>query len=421
MSVRKRLRVLPRRVRVHDPEEVTTAAAEVDPVEAGLTAEDVEAIWQSVVKYYRTGLQPAIALCIRRNGLVILDRAIGHASGNGPQDPEDGDKVLATPQTLFNLFSGSKCVLAMLVHMLGSQGKLHIDDRVTEYIPEFGKNGKEAITIRHILGHRAGIPAVPGDSVDLDLLARPKEVLQLICEAKPESVAGRSLAYHAVTGGFVLGEIVERVSGESLRTLHDRTVRTPLAFENLRYGVPQDKLHMVAKDSFTGPRPRPPFSRLLERSLGLGIADLVRLANDPRFLTGVVPSGNVIGTANEIGRFFELLLRQGTLDGVRVFDPRIVQRAVAEQSYMEIDRIIMLPIRYSLGFMLGSEHMSFYGRGTPKAFGHLGFTNVLAWADPERDISVALMNNGKPFVTPALLLWLNIMRVTARRIPRQSP
>ncbi len=408
-----------KKVRVFPADEVTRiSAAEQDPRLAGLTKDDVDAIWSAVVRFYRCGLQPAIGLCIRRRGAVVLDRTIGHAKGNGPEDTPETPKILATPDTLFNLFSGSKCVTAMLIHMLDAQGKLHIDDRVAVYIPEFAKNGKEGITIRHILGHRAGIPAVPGDKVDLDMLSRPKEVMALIYEAEPESVAGRSLAYHAVTGGFVLGEIIERVSGVDVRELHDRTVRKPLGFENLRFGVPPEKVSRVAWDSFTGPRPRPPFSRLLEKSLGLDIAELVRLANDRRFLTGVVPSGNVIGTTNEICRFFELLLRRGTLDGVEVFDPRIVERAVAEQSYRELDRIIMLPIRYSLGFMLGSEHMSFYGRGTPKAFGHLGFTNVLAWADPERDISVAFMNNGKPFVTAKLVWWLNIMRVIARRIPR---
>ena len=144
------------------------------------------------------------------------------------------------------------------------------------------------------------------------------------------------------------------------------------------------------------------------------------MTNDDRFLTGVVPSGNVIGTANEVCRFFELLVRGGELDGVRIFDRLTVVRAVLEQSYHEMDRVIRLPIRYGVGFMLGSESLSFYGPNTPKAFGHIGFTNVVAWADPERDLSVAIMNNGKPLITPGVLLWLNIMRVIAQRVPRDA-
>ena len=133
-----------------------------------------------------------------------------------------------------------------------------------------------------------------------------------------------------------------------------------------------------------------------------------------------MPSGNVVAPPHEIGRFFELLLRGGTLDGVKVFDERTIARAVAPQGRRQIDRIILLPLRYGLGFMLGSRTLSFFGRRSARAFGHLGFTNVLAWADPERDISVAFMNNGKPFVTPELVVWLNIMRVIANEIPRDA-
>ena len=81
---------------------------------------------------------------------------------------------------------------------------------------------------------------------------------------------------------------------------------------------------------------------------------------------------------------------------------------------------MMLPVRYGMGFMLGGERLSFYGPQSARAFGHLGFTNVLAWADPDRDISVALMNNGKPFITPQLLAWLAVPRIIAQRIPRAS-
>ena len=413
--------LLKNRVRVYPPEEVTTASPhEVAPEEAGLTQDAVDGIWRSVTNFYRMGLQPAIALCVRRHGRVVLDRAVGHARGNVPGAPPDAPLERATPDTLFNLFSASKAITAMLVHLLNERGLLHLDDPIAEYIPEFGRYGKEHITLRHILSHRAGIPAAPGDSFDLDLLDRPEEIIRIICETRPATRAGRKLAYHAVTGGFLCAEIVRRVSGKNVRALLDEEVRQPLSFTHLSYGVRPHELDRVAVETFTGPRSRRPFSRLLQRSLGMDMPELVQVANDPRFLTGIVPSGNIIATANEAGRYFELLLRGGELDGVRVFDQRTVRRAVAEQNYGEIDDIIMLPVRYSMGFMLGGERLSFYGRGTPAAFGHLGFTNVLAWADPERDISVAFMTNGKPFVTPELVVWLNIMRVIARLVPRDG-
>ena len=122
---RPRLRdLLPVTVRTFDPEEVTTKShRETDPRGVGLASQDVEAIWDSVVTFYKAGLHPAIALCIRRRGEIILDRAIGHARGNSPQDPEGTPLVKATPDTLYNFFSGSKSVTAMLIHLLQEEGQ----------------------------------------------------------------------------------------------------------------------------------------------------------------------------------------------------------------------------------------------------------------------------------------------------------
>jgi CubicO group peptidase (beta-lactamase class C family) len=418
---RRTIRLLPNRVRTFPPEKVTTRNPnEVPAASAGLRQKDVEDIWKAVVLYYRVGIQPAIAVCMRRRGRVVLDRAIGHAHGNGPHDSASAPKVLATPDTLFNFFSGSKSVTAMLIHLLDERGSLHLDDPVVEYIPEFGKYGKEGITIRHIMNHRAGIPALPGGAIDLDLLADPDEIIRILCEEKLQSTPGRDLAYHAISGGFVLAEVCRRVTGKDLRTFLENEVRRPLGFEHLSYGVHPKDIPMVARECFTGFPPVYPVSRIIKQALGLSLQEVVEMANDARFLTGIVPSGNVIGTANEVCRFFELLVRGGELDGVRIFDRLTVVRAVLEQSYHEMDRVIMLPIRYGVGFMLGSESLSFYGPNTPRAFGHIGFTNVVAWADPERDLSVAIMNNGKPLITPGVLLWLNIMRVIAQRVPRDA-
>lgn len=411
---------LPRRARIAPAATVTTIGpGEVHPGDVGIDPAIVDTIWRGVTDLYNTGLQPAMSMCIRYRHRLLIHRAIGHRSGAAPDDPLDAPRIQATPDTLFNLFSASKMVLAMLVHLLDDRGLLHLDDPVEEYLPAFGQNGKHGITLRHLLSHRAGIPAVTGAPVDLDLIDHPEEILDRIYRAAPMSMAGRQLAYHALTSGFVLAEVCRVVDGRDLRTLLDEEVRRPLGFTSFGYGVPAERLPEVAVDTFTGPLPRSPMKDQLERSLGVTLQEAVRVARDPRFLTGVVPAGNVIGTADECCRFMELLLRGGELDGVRVFTHRTVRRATAEQNYREIDRTLMLPVRYGLGFMLGSEHVSFYGPRTPRAFGHLGFTNVLLWADPERELSVAFLNSGKPFLTPELIAWLDIVRVIGASIPRQ--
>ena len=417
MSLRSRIETL---VRVSPAEEVSDRGPEVDPREVGLDRKAIDSIWKACTATYRTGLYPALALCVRRRGKVIVDRSLGHVRGNAPHDPPDSHRVVASSRTLFNLFSASKMVTAMLVHLCDQRGLLHLDDPVMRYLPDFGAHGKDRITLRHVLTHRAGIPNIPPQFADVGLLERPNEILALLSNQKPRWRAGRRLAYHALTGGFVLGAIVEKVMGRSLREVMRDEILAPLGFDAFNFGVPPARLPEVAVNAFTGPTVLPPVSFFLRRSLSVDFVEAVRVSNDPRFLTSVVPAGNIISTANEASRFMQLLLDGGTLDGVRVFDTATIQRAIAEQTYFEIDLTLGVPIRYSMGFMLGGRLASLYGLRTQRAFGHVGFTNVFVYADPSRDIAVSLMTTGKPALSPGLARTFMIMQTIAHRVPRDG-
>ncbi|MFO0759245.1 MAG: serine hydrolase domain-containing protein [Byssovorax sp.] len=406
------------KVRVYPAEEVETRDPEVYPRDVDLDRAAIEGMWESVRALYATGLHPAIGLCVRRRGQVVLDRSIGHARGNAPGDGPDVPKVLATPRTLYNIYSASKAVTAMLIHLLDQRGQLHLDDPVAEYLPEFGRKGKEWMTIRHLLTHRAGIPNVPRDHINLDLLSDPWKVVELLCDTKPVSIPGREIAYHALTGGYILGAVVDRIVGRDVRSFLKSEIEAPLGFSHFNYGVAPDEVDLVAQAAFTGPPTLPPYSWVLERAFGVDMRNAVSMSNDPRFLTAVIASGNIITTAREVTRFFQILLENGELDGVRIFDRRTVQRAVAEQSHLQVDSALGLPVRYGMGFMLGSKWVSFYGHESTRAFGHLGFTSILCWADPERQISVCLMTSGKPVITLDQLVWLNVPRTIARLCPR---
>jgi CubicO group peptidase (beta-lactamase class C family) len=411
-----------KKVRVFPVEEVTTRDPnEVPPESVGLTQKNVDAIWRSVEWLYRVGLHPSIGLCIRRHGKIVLNRSIGHERGNAPGDSRQTPKVLATPDTLFNVYSVSKMVVAMLIHLLDQRGLLHIGDAVAEYIPNFGKHSKQWITIRHILSHRAGIPHIPSEEVNLDLLTQPNKIIELLCEASTQSRPGRELAYHALTGGWILGEIVERVTGKSLREVLKEEFGDPLGMTHFNYGVSPEDVHKVAQNAYTGPAPFYPYAKVFERSLGVTVREAVTYSNDPRFLTSVIPAGNLICTAEEMTRFLDLLCNAGVWKGQQIFEKRTIRRAVSEQSYLEMDGTLVFPIRYSLGFMLGARVASPFGHNIPRGFGHLGFTNVLAYTDPERKTSVALMNTGKPFITLQQLVWLNVARVISNQIPRETP
>ncbi len=391
---------------------------EVDPRSVGLSRKSVARIWRAVEDAYRSRLFPAISITLRRRGEVVLDRAIGHVRGNAPIDPPDAPVVQATPKTLFNLFSASKMVTAMLIHLLDERGLVSIEQPVASYVPEFAQNGKQAITVRHVLSHRAGIPFIPAEYANLDSPSRPALIFDVLCKAKPAMEPGKRLAYHALTGGYVLAAIIERVTGRDVHTFLADEILRPLNFSHFNYGVPPEDFDKVAIHAFTGSRPIQPVSGWLKRLLGVEFIDAVRMSNDPRYMGGVIPAGNVIGTANEASRFMELLLRRGQLDGVRVFDPSTISRAVSEQAYMELDWTLIAPIRQSMGFNLGSRYASMFGVPTPRLFGHLGFTAVYTYADPERDISLGLMTSGKPVVAPGALSIFKLLQTIAYSCPR---
>jgi CubicO group peptidase (beta-lactamase class C family) len=410
---------------VHVPRDldaITSRAAEADPSEVGMSAAGIERIWAATQRLFRRGMSPAITICVRRQGQVVLDRAIGWARGGGPSDQRGAEQVLATPGTPFCTFSASKAVTATVIHALAERGVIGLDDRVTDYLPEFAGGGRDEITIGHVLSHRAGIPQLPRDVLDLERLEDPERILEAIPRLRSRYRPGAAVAYHTVSGGFVLGEVVRRTTGQDIRTVLAETVLDPLGFRWMNYGVAPADVPAVGLAYPTGAPVVPPLSTLLTRALGMPVDELTALANDPRLLTGIVPAGNVVATANEMSRFMDLLRAGGTLDGVRVLEPHTIRHALVETSYHEFDRTLGFPIRYSLGYMLGARAMSLFGPDTDESFGHLGFTNVAMWADPRRELAVGFITSGKPVLGPHLdALWWLFRRIGAEAPKVSSP
>jgi CubicO group peptidase (beta-lactamase class C family) len=200
-----------------------------------------------------------------------------------------------------------------------------------------------------------------------------------------------------------------------------KEILDPLGLRWMNYGVPAEHVDEVAEDAMTGLPVPPPIAQILRRALGAPIARVVEIANDARFRMGIVPSANIISTAEELCSFYQCLLELGELDGKRAFDPRTVRRAVSEQAYWELDLTLGVPLRYSHGFMLGGELMSLFGPGTPQAFGHLGFTNIFSWADPERRLAVALVTSGKPVLNVEAIRMLNVILAINSAFPKLDP
>ncbi len=399
-----------------DLDAVTTIdrKAEIDPQAVDMTQADVDAIWGSVLKLYRSGTHPAISLCLRRRGKVVLSRSIGHVRGNGPHDSPDADKVLATPDTPYCQYSGSKGVTAMLIQMLAEDGLICLMDPVSFYAPEFAKNGKENITIHQILAHRGGIPGLP-PKTNLSALWDEDNVWDMLCEARPITTDGSKLAYHAITGGFVLGRVLRNVTGEDMNAYIDRKLRQPMGFKYFTYGVESHNLDHLAQSYVTGPSPGPVVNHFVKRALGSDMRSLEPTLNDPRFQQVQMPAANLAASAPEMSAFYQMMLNGGRWKRRRICSDSTVARTTHEYGSRSIDKTLMMPLRYSAGLMLGDAPFGLWGPDSSSAYGHGGLANKLTWADPERDISVALLNSGLPLIGPHLGDLFGFLRTVGQR------
>lgn len=386
------------------------AEAETHGSEVGLTEAQVGAIWKRLIEMYGTKIYPAISFSLKRRGKVVMQRALGYSHGHGPGDLPTAERRRMTPLTPVCLFSTSKAVTATVVHILHERGALDITKRVADYIPEFGKNGKEGITVADVLSHRAGFSGFTRKGLSTEIFDFD-HVVQVLCEQRAEILTKGAVAYHAVTGGYILAEIIRRTTGKDIRQWLVELIQKPLGFEWFNYGAPGKDTSLIAQNYVTGWPNIFPFTQLVEYAIGSSFETIVALARDERFYTSIIPSANMVATAPEVARFFQALLNGGELDGVRICKPETVASMTRETSNTWFDRRLMMPMRYSQGFMLGNSPLGLFGPNTKQAYGHLGFMNILCWADPERDIAVALLNTGKSLGGRHVLAFADTLRV----------
>ncbi len=280
-------------------------------------------------------------------------------------------------------------------------------------------HGKHKITILNIISHHGGIPRPPRN-VDPEILYDNESLVQMICNLKPTSKDGASMAYHAVTGGTILGEIIQRVTGKNIQELLTESIREPLGFQYFNYGVPEADFHKIATDYSTGIPLVFPFSAIAKRALSVSWEDVVRIANQPRFYEVIVPAANLVATADEMSRFYQLLLNGGTLNGKRIFKSPTIEQAVAPAAKMWFDGSIVVPMRYSAGLMLGASPMGIWGPYSESAYGHIGFINIFCWADPARDISISLQTTGKALSGPHLGPLARFLLTVGRRCKMET-
>ncbi|MDT5094562.1 MAG: hypothetical protein QOH60_3925 [Mycobacterium sp.] len=383
------------RIRVPADLEAVTSVGEEDHSEIGQAA--VEHIWQAARHWYEAGMHPAIQVCLRHNGRVVLDRAIGHGWGNGPNDQAEAEKVPVTTHTPFCVYSAAKTMSTTVVHMLVERGVISLDDRVCDYLPTYTSHGKHRTTIRHVMTHSAGVPIYTGPKVDLKRMDDSEYTREMLGNLKPLHRPGLVHIYHGLTWGPLVREIVSAATGKSIRDILATEILDPLNFRWTNYGVVPQDVPLVAPSYATGKDQTGPAAAIFRLAVGGSMQRIIPFSNSERYLTSVLPSSNTVSTAYELSRFAELLRRGGELDGVRVIRPETLRFAATECRRLRPDVAVGLaPLRWGMGFMLGSKRFGPFGRDAPAAFGNTGLTNIAVWADPERRLAAGVVSSGKP-------------------------
>lgn len=390
-----------------------------DEDHSGIDPAAVERIWQAARHWYSAGLHPAIQLCLRHNGRVVLNRAIGHGWGNGPEDPEDAELVPVSVDTPFCVYSTAKAITSTVMHMLAERGAFSLDDRVSDYLPDYGRHGKHRTTIRHVMTHSAGVPFATGPKPDLNRADDPEYAQAQLANLRLVYPPGLMHMYHALTWGPLTREIVRAATGKDIRDVLATEILDPLGFRWTNYGVAPQDIPLVAPSHATGKQPTGAAVAVFRKAIGGSVYEIIPVTNSPFFLTTVVPSSNTISTAFELSRFAEIWRRGGELDGVRVLSPETLRGATAQCRRLRPDVATGLaPLRWGTGYMLGSKRFGPFGRGAPAAFGHLGLVNCAIWTDPERGLSAGLISSGKPGQDPEAKRYTALMNTIAAEIPR---
>ena len=357
----------------------------------GVCAPGFEPVRDVFVKNFEDGLEIGAAAAVTVNQEPVVDLWAGHRDVAGTL-PWERD-------TIANVWSATKAMTALCAHILVDRGQLDLDAPVARYWPEFAQAGKEGIPVRWLLSHRAGVPAVrrplpPHAAWDWDTM------VEALAAEKPWWEPGKSFGYHAVTFGWLVGEVVRRVSGKSLGTFLRDEVAEPFGID-FHIGLDDRHEARVAEVAAAPPPPPDEPAPLTEALADPGSLASLAFNNPVEILNPEIVNsrdwraaelGGVNGhtTASALARVYGILACGGELDGVRLLRQETIDQMYVEQSMGE-NAVTMGPMRIGLGFMLPMEENN-YGRG-PRSFGHPGAGGSLGYADPDARVGFGYVMN----------------------------
>ena len=363
------------------------------PEDVGLDSAKVEALMARAEREVKEGLLPSTQVAIARHGMIGAMRTFGRAVQDGTDKP-------ATNETLYAIFSSTKAIISSALWILIGEGKLDVSRRVAEIVPQFGSNGKDQVTVEQVMLHISGFPNAPYPPSEwLDRNMR----LQRFASWRLEWPPGSRYEYHPTSGFWVLGEIIERLSGEDFRDFVRERIAEPLGLPGLRVGLPREFHARVADLIHVGEQPSAEELKKLgfpEIPEGEITEEAILGFNLPTVRQSGVPGGGGYMTAADLALFYQALVNGGYgADGTRVWEPEVLREALRVRSGEYRDPFFGVKCNRALGVWIagddGNSNIRGFGRtNSPTAFGHGGAGGQIGWADPATGISFAYCTNG---------------------------
>src|SRR2546427_196905 len=292
-----------------------------------------ERVQRAIEEMVESGAEQGLQVAAYQHREQIIDAVAGLA------DPKTGRAV--TPETPFYCYSVCKPAASTLVHMLAERRALTYDTRVAEVWPEFAARGKDGVTIRQVLNHTAGVPGIPLTTTIEDLCNWDK-MCSAIAGAELWWKPGTKIGYHAYTFGYIVGEVIRRVTGKRISQLLHEEVSGPLGVEReLYFGMPQSEHHRLAvlEDAPMPPdfqMPAMPPDLPMFKAAPMSLMPNAAFGNRPDTLAADIPAGGKT-SARAIARMYAALL--GKVDGVQLLTPARLEQAVGDLRVLLQERL----------------------------------------------------------------------------------